>query len=375
MATATQAGFHGLQRSLRLMDKDGDHRLSKDELKLGLQKFGIDVNFHEIDCLFSYFDTDRSGCISSDEFLVGMRGDINPRRLGLIHTAFDLLDKDGSGQVTLEELQTAYDCSKHPDVISGKLTEKEALQLFARQWETDEPDGIITRAEFENYYKNVSASIDSDDYFELMMRNAWHISGGSGQCANSSNRRVLVTKADGSEVIAEIRDDLGIKATDFARMRENLEAQGLLGHEPGEAKLELHGYFDRAKSKGSQQLRRSQNTRGGRPERSNKSRTDDPIAERRFHRRSQFLNLGSGTPIVHDPVSVDMSDRERQRAIRVRAAELIQARFRGFRARKFVELVRRKMTAEKQHRSLLQQETAKSKPRVRRAALRGVHGF
>ena len=28
----------------------------------------------------------------------------------------------------------------------------------------------------------VSASIDDDDYFELMIRNAWHIPGGQGQC-------------------------------------------------------------------------------------------------------------------------------------------------------------------------------------------------
>ena len=49
--------------------------------------------------------------------------------------------------------------------------------------------------------QNLSASIDGDDYFELMMRNAWHISGGAGQCANSSNRRVLVEAVDGTQVI------------------------------------------------------------------------------------------------------------------------------------------------------------------------------
>lgn len=42
---------------------------------------------------------------------------------------------------------------------------------------------IITPERFASYYSNVSASIDSDDYFELVMRNVWHLSGGAGQCA------------------------------------------------------------------------------------------------------------------------------------------------------------------------------------------------
>ena len=39
------------------------------------------------------------------------------------------------------------------------------------------PDHIITKDEWVEYYNNVSASIDRDDYFALMMNNAWNLDG------------------------------------------------------------------------------------------------------------------------------------------------------------------------------------------------------
>jgi hypothetical protein len=34
---------------------------------------------------------------------------------------------------------------------------------------------VVTPDEFIDYFKDVSASIDSDEYFEVMIRGAWKI--------------------------------------------------------------------------------------------------------------------------------------------------------------------------------------------------------
>jgi len=94
--------------------------------------------------------------------------------------AFKKLDKTGDGVVTIEDLSLAYDVTHDPDFKSGLKSKKEILEDFLKQWETKRIDGRVTPDEFIEYYNDVSASIDDDDYFELMIRNAWHIAGGKG---------------------------------------------------------------------------------------------------------------------------------------------------------------------------------------------------
>ncbi len=85
--------------------------------------------------------------------VVALQGNLSARRRALVMMAYDVLDKDGSGEVTRADIEAAYDVSKNPDVISGKKTPAEAITEFMSQWETDKADGIVTRDEFLDYYK------------------------------------------------------------------------------------------------------------------------------------------------------------------------------------------------------------------------------
>ena len=99
----------------------------------------------------------------------------------MVHKAYAKLDKDGSGQVTIRDIELLYDVSFHPDFQSGRKTKQDVLLEFMGVWETHKKDGIVTIEEFEDYYKDVSASVDTDDYFEAMIISAWKLDGRTDQ--------------------------------------------------------------------------------------------------------------------------------------------------------------------------------------------------
>jgi len=165
-------GLRGLRILFRAMDRNKNGSLDPKEFKYGLRDFGLDLSEIEITQIVKHFDSNRDGKLSFDEFLRAIRGDMNARRTGMVHMAYNVLDKDGSGQVTIADIEMAYDVSFHPDFQSGTKSKEEILLDFMGVWETQKKDGIVTIEEFEDYYKDISASIDNDDYFELMIRNA-----------------------------------------------------------------------------------------------------------------------------------------------------------------------------------------------------------
>eukprot|EP01034_Spumella_vulgaris_P024624 gene24624-30992_t len=221
-------GVVGLGRLFKIMDDDGSNSLNFPEFKKAMRECGMTLSDTEIVMLFKRFDRSGTGYVQYNDFLNTITGSLNPKRRKLVNMAFDVLDRDGSGLIDLADIALAYDVSQHPDFKAGKKTKDQVLLEFLAGFDVGGvSDGQVTREEFANYYTQISSSIERDDYFELMIRNAWHISGGEGQAANSSNTRVLVTRADGSQYVEEIKNDLGLRQGDKEGMASRLKAQGV----------------------------------------------------------------------------------------------------------------------------------------------------
>lgn len=109
--------------------------------------------------------------------MINIRGPVNERRRMLMEKAFQLLDFEGRGTIYPEDLIERYDSTNHPDVKTGLRKSQDVFRDFLRSFDVStEVEGMITHGEFENYYLNMSASIERDEYFEQAICNAWRMS-------------------------------------------------------------------------------------------------------------------------------------------------------------------------------------------------------
>jgi len=152
------------------------------EFKKACRDFRIGLEDRDAERLYRIFDRDRSGKIDYEEFLRGVRGEMNQFRVNFCKKAFNIMDKDRSGVLNIEDIKQSYNAKMHPDVKSGKKTEDDILMEFLDTFEMHyslnhegSRDGNISVDEWIEYYNNVSMSIDDDKYFELMMNSAWNL--------------------------------------------------------------------------------------------------------------------------------------------------------------------------------------------------------
>ncbi|KAA8536554.1 hypothetical protein F0562_029032 [Nyssa sinensis] len=97
----------GLKELFKMIDTDNSGTINFDELKEGLRRVGSELMESEIKDLMDAADIDNSGTIDYGEFLAATVHLNKLEREENLVSAFSFFDKDGSGYITIDELQQA----------------------------------------------------------------------------------------------------------------------------------------------------------------------------------------------------------------------------------------------------------------------------
>ena len=175
-------GICSIARNFRIVDENNSQTIDFFEFKQVCNMFNFGLNDTQLKNIFDNFDTENTGEIDYDEFIRTIRGEMNEFRQNLVQKVFEKLDIKKTGEISFKELNSNYNFKNHPDVLSGKISEEEALKEFMDTFQETynylcgtETNDIITIEEFMEYYENVSMTIEEDEYFEFLLNNTWNL--------------------------------------------------------------------------------------------------------------------------------------------------------------------------------------------------------
>jgi Ca2+-binding EF-hand superfamily protein len=134
--------------------------------------YGLVLTDYEMACLFNVFAV--NGRVEFKDFVAYVRGKMPERRLAIVTKLWSLIDTSGKGVVALDDVYFAYDGSRELSVLKSIACAEDVAIRLMNTFDTMN-EGVVTFQEFCIGYEWISASFDSDDYFEVMMHTAWPI--------------------------------------------------------------------------------------------------------------------------------------------------------------------------------------------------------
>ena len=132
------------------IDVNGDGKINKAELLKGLQaKYKSDTLEQDVEQIYKNIDMDNNGYIEYEEFV---RAAVSKERFineNVLRFAFRYFDKDGSGEITFDEIEDVFKQS-----ITDKAKVHESLKQIISEVDSN-GDGIISFNEFSEVMKKM----------------------------------------------------------------------------------------------------------------------------------------------------------------------------------------------------------------------------
>jgi Ca2+-binding EF-hand superfamily protein len=171
------SGINQLNTAFKEFDINCDGGLSLNEFKMCFENFGIlndeTLTKDDIRILFNQFDRNGDGSISSNEFINGIRSEMDPLRSKYVRYAYSMLDREGNNKVIIDDFLEGFSINDHPDVKNNKKNNGEINQELINFFSLQCKNGEISFEIFQNYFSCLSTFIEDTDEFITMMKNSW----------------------------------------------------------------------------------------------------------------------------------------------------------------------------------------------------------
>ena len=132
------------------IDVNGDGKINKVEFLKGLEnKIQSDTLKKDVDTIFKNIDMDNNGYIEYEEFVRGAVSKEHFIDTRVIQFAFRYFDKDGSGEITFDEIEEVF-----KESITDKSNIHESLKKIIGEVDTN-GDGIISFNEFADIMRKM----------------------------------------------------------------------------------------------------------------------------------------------------------------------------------------------------------------------------
>lgn len=152
------------------------------EFEKACRDFKIHIAPEFLPAVFDVFDVNHDGTLSIGEFMKVICGQLSDERHEVIARAYCAIDKQEKGFLTMREVRKYFKPSRHPDVTQSIRTAEqvhveflETFELHHNVYPNERTDGGITQEEFTDYYRTISFTIDSNEYFSLILESVWDL--------------------------------------------------------------------------------------------------------------------------------------------------------------------------------------------------------
>ena len=151
-------------------------RVTVEAVKNYLASKGIVTQDGYYDPVFRSLEARKDGYLDFRDLMDVIRGPLPQGRLDFLAKVFNDLDKQGTGEIYLEDLRGAFNPTHYPVVQSGLLSERNMKNdYFANVigHVVKKKVKVVTFDHFVDYFADISGAVRDDQYFEDLINNTW----------------------------------------------------------------------------------------------------------------------------------------------------------------------------------------------------------